>query len=436
MAASLKNNPAAWLAQQWPTDEVGRFAAVEAAFSGGLDSAVLLHLLWRIARTDGRPLSAVHVCHNISPNAQRWAAFCRKVCADYGIPLREESVHVNPAGAGWEAAARRERYACFANGAAAVTALAHHADDQSETLLLALLRGGGLRALSAMPERRVSEDGRILWRPLLPFSRAELAAYAAEHGLAWVEDESNADVRLLRNRLRRDVMPVLADAVPNVNRQFAAALGHLQRDLALLREYAQADAAAVYDGAGRFRVSACLRLPPLRRQEQLCGFARRHGLGLPPTASVERFSEVLAGGAVQARWTLPHGEAAVYGDCLFPVAAGRQAVADACSGYLKAVWKESACGIAPEKAAGAGYWRAARADDRLPLPDGGRKRLSCLLREQRVPPFLRGVWPVWADAADGVCLAAANMPLPSGSGGVLPYFPVLEAWRGSGGEAV
>ena len=172
MENSPTNNPLRQhLAQQWPAPNAGRFA-VEVGFSGGLDSVVLLHLLCSLRNELPLELSAVHVHHGLDAPADQWAEFCRECCARWQVPLRIERVQVQFGKLGLEAAARAERYRCFAQSRADALALAHHADDQAETLLLAALRGGGLRALSAMPALRALNERVSLWRPFLAVPRA------------------------------------------------------------------------------------------------------------------------------------------------------------------------------------------------------------------------------------------------------------------------
>ena len=166
------------------------------AFSGGLDSTVLLHLLAQLARSEALPaLSALHVHHGLQAAADGWPAHCQAVCRSLGIPLRVERVQV-AVGGSIEQAARDARYRAFqANlGEGQVLLTAQHLDDQAETLLFRLLRGAGLRGLAAMPASRPLGGGRLC-RPLLGVSRAELEAYAQAHRLDWVEDPSNQDPR-------------------------------------------------------------------------------------------------------------------------------------------------------------------------------------------------------------------------------------------------
>ncbi|MDO4693286.1 MAG: tRNA lysidine(34) synthetase TilS [Eikenella sp.] len=428
MANSAKNKLAASVAQQWPAAAAGRFS-VEAALSGGLDSVVLLHILHSLRGTLPLELSAVHVHHGLSALADDWVVFCRQLCARWQIPLRVEYVRVASAGLGWEAAARAERYRCFAASPANIVALAHHADDQIETFMLAALRGGGLRALAAMPAQRDLGAEVRLWRPLLAFPRQALEEYAREHRLDWIEDDSNQDTTLLRNWLRLEGLPPWQQRVPHFVRQLPAAIAQLQRDLALLEEYAAADWAAVHDAAGRFHVARWRSLSPLRRERQLYAFARNHRLGTPTAASVADFAATLSAPATQqAEWPLPQGRAVYYGNLLYAADAAVQPIRQLLSGSLTPEWQTAVYGL-PESLIRHGHWRPVSAQDRLPLRGGGHKSVRRLLQERRVPPFLRPLWPVWSDTGNR-CLAVAQLavcPEAAVAGGYVCRIPELAA---------
>lgn len=210
---------------------------IAVALSGGVDSVVLLHLL-----KDRPGVSAVHVHHGLSPNADTWARFCRKLCRQWRVPLTVRKVKVAKSGKGLEAAAREARYAAFRKDRADVITLAHHLDDQAETVLMNLLRGAGLRGASGMaPLARFG--GKILARPLLAVSRQSILAHAREHGLEWIEDESNADRSLTRNFVRRQLGPLIEARFPRWKESLARAARHFSRkdDEArqLMREFLQ-----------------------------------------------------------------------------------------------------------------------------------------------------------------------------------------------------
>jgi tRNA(Ile)-lysidine synthase len=213
---------------------------VRVALSGGVDSVVLLHVLDALGEHAKYSLRAVHVHHGLSPNAGRWADFCGSLCKAWRVPLSVRRVKVTKEGKGLEAAAREARYAVFRKIPCDVLVLAHHMDDQAETVLMNLLRGAGLRGASGMPARSRLGD-RALLRPLLGISRETIVAYAREHGLDWIEDESNADESFTRNFVRRRVGPLLESRFPRWRESLARAAGHFadaELDArALLREF-------------------------------------------------------------------------------------------------------------------------------------------------------------------------------------------------------
>jgi tRNA(Ile)-lysidine synthase len=251
MASSRKAGPdpgglsAACLARHLPPD-----ARLAVAYSGGLDSTVLLHALATLVREErGFRLSALHVHHGLSPRADAWAAHCQSTCDALEVPLHIERVQISLAGEGLEAAARKARYQAFSRSGVDAVALAHHLDDQAETVLLQLERGATLRGMAAMPEARELVPGVLLLRPLLALDRAQLRAYAESRGLAWVEDESNQDQTLTRNRLRHGLMPRLEQALPGMTRGLARAAGQFAEAAGLLDCLARDDALdVVLDG--------------------------------------------------------------------------------------------------------------------------------------------------------------------------------------------
>lgn len=208
------------------------------ALSGGIDSVSLLHFL----KAKG-PVSAIHVHHGLSPNADAWAAFCRQLCKRLGVPLKIKKVKVVKRNRGLEAAAREARYEAFAKVTADCIALAHNLDDQAETVLMNLLRGAGRRGARGMlPKSRFK--GQTFIRPFLDVPRAAIRAYAEEHHLQWIEDESNADESLTRNFIRRRVAPLLDERFPAWKAALARAARHFSRQEAgaedMLRKFLQA----------------------------------------------------------------------------------------------------------------------------------------------------------------------------------------------------
>jgi tRNA(Ile)-lysidine synthase len=184
------------------------------AFSGGMDSHVLLHAAVALRARAPWRVAALHVDHGLQPESGAWARHCASVCAALGVPFQSERVAVRGvAERGLEDAARRARYAALGRllPAGAVLLTAHHLNDQAETVLLQLLRGSGVAGLAAMGAIVPFAHGRLA-RPLLGFERAALADYARAAGLAWVEDASNLDTGPARNYLRAAVWPALVAA--------------------------------------------------------------------------------------------------------------------------------------------------------------------------------------------------------------------------------
>ncbi len=240
------------------------------AYSGGLDSCVLLHLLVQLRSELGFDLRAMHVHHGLSPNADDWVQFCEKTCATLDVPLRIVRVDVAvDKGSGIEAAARHARYQALFEAEADFIVLAHHQDDQAETLLLQLLRGAGVKGLAAMA---AMDRQRRLLRPLLDISRGELLQYATAHGLDWIEDESNLDRRYDRNYLRHEVMPLIQARFKSASKVLARTAGHMAESAVLLDDLAQIDAACTGLSASEIRQRLpldCLRKLALPRARNL-----------------------------------------------------------------------------------------------------------------------------------------------------------------------
>lgn len=216
--------------------------------SGGADSTALLVACAR--RWPGR-VHAYHVHHGLQASADDFEAHCRRLCAGFAVPLavaRVDARHAN--GESPEDAARRARYASFASLARqadagiADIALGHHADDQVETVILALSRGAGLSGLAAMPGS-ARRGGLTYHRPFLQLAGAEIRAWLQGQGIAWVEDPSNGDARYTRNRIRATVLPALEQVFPQFRATFARTASHAAQAQALLVEVAGQDLQAV-----------------------------------------------------------------------------------------------------------------------------------------------------------------------------------------------
>ena len=284
-------------------------ASVCAGLSGGLDSVVLVELLARAAGRRPFRLSAVHVHHGISPNADAWASFCESFCEARAIPISIERVRVERcAREGLEAAARKARYAVFGSRTEDLVALAHHLDDQAETVLLQIVRGTGLKGAAAMPELRALAPRVRIFRPLLDVPRAALEAFARREGLAWVEDESNARHAHGRNFLRHEVAPRLDARFPGWRRSAQRFARHAASADALLQ------ALAVIDGLPASRDEPLRlepRLAPERRANLLREYLALNEVPLPSEARLQEISRQLFEARPEARVRIDHAGVAL-----------------------------------------------------------------------------------------------------------------------------
>lgn len=383
-------------------------ARLVAGLSGGLDSVVLLDVLREAAPERQLRLSAVHVNHGLSPHADRWEAFCRDLCAGWGIPVEVARVTVRR-GDSVEAAARRARHAAFERLGGLTVALGHHRSDQAETVLFNMLRGAGVRGAAGMPELRQLPGGTRLLRPLLAVPRSAILARARLRGLEWVEDESNADPSLTRNFLRLEVMPRLAARLPGCEAALAAAAARFAEAESLLDQLAAGDLSVSLDDSGGVPVAALVSLGEARARNLLRALLRRAGA---PAVTAAWLAEALHqlcqarddGGPVVAvaGWTLRR-----YRGVVHLVAGGHGAP----SGHAlpwrdegSVAWGSGRVWFSPAQGhglacrmIGAGDWwiRARAGGERMRLaPDRPARSLKNLLQEAGVPPWRREGMPL------------------------------------------
>jgi tRNA(Ile)-lysidine synthase len=258
------------------------------AFSGGLDSSVLLYALHACINRLQAEIGAVHVNHGLQAHAAEWEAHCRRVCATLAVRYASLPVDATAApGESPEAAARAARYAALANWLPAGHCLltAQHRDDQAETLLLQLLRGSGVHGLAAMPESSAFGNGSHL-RPLLDYPRSELRTWALATGLPWIEDPSNLDTAFDRNFLRARVLPVLRQRWPAAASSLARSAGHCAEAADLVGQLAELDLQHVHGRhAGTLSVAGLDSLPVARCRNVLRHWIRA-GTGSFPPASI------------------------------------------------------------------------------------------------------------------------------------------------------
>ena len=407
---------------------------VEVGLSGGLDSVVLLHLLHRMREFRHFDLRTVHVNHGLSTNADTWAKFCQDYCRGLNVVLRVCRVNVEKQGKGLEAAARAARYQAFSDGLRKIIVLAHHRNDQIETFMLSAVRGGGLRGMAAMPVWRDLNEEIQIWRPLLAFSRQELAEYAQQWGLSFVEDESNEDSGYLRNWMRNQALPQWQQRIPNFEQQICANVRLLQEDLQLLDELIESEYQRISPN-GIFSISLWRQCTPLLRRRLLWYFLRKQTESLPSYHSIAAFARVLET-ADQAQLNLPEGELVAYRDKLFvcqesefqnlPWCNGREV-----RGRLKDILLENGFVLLP--------FKGGLSEEELERPavlrsvvkgdvihSGQReKSVEKLLQECHIVPFVRKYWPIILSMGNN-CLAVVNLRVGSDVRMEQGYLPVHE----------
>jgi len=283
------------------------------ALSGGADSVALLDILAQLRTSLHFSLSAVHVNHQISPNAADWAGFCARLCAGYDIPFQAVKVDLKrQPGESLEELARDARHRVFAEQQADFIVLAQHLDDQAETLLLQLLRGAGAKGMSAMAELRTQDSGlrTALLRPLLDVPRRAILDYAAVRGLQWVEDESNADIAFDRNYLRHRVMPELEKRFPGYRATFARTSRNLAESAQLSDDLARLDCATAVAN-GNLRVEALRGLSGARARNLLRYWLAESGMPMPPAGRLENLLQQLCSARDDAQIRIALGDTVI-----------------------------------------------------------------------------------------------------------------------------
>lgn len=281
---------------------VERFPRMAVAYSGGLDSTVLLHLAAVFARTHGVQLLALHIHHGISANADDWQQHCRRICARLDIGFDTGNITLNNDNqGGLEEAARLGRYhalgqLCRTHGVKLLLT-AHHRDDQAETMLLQILRGAGVAGMSGMDRANLApallgNPDLLLARPLLAVARSQLAHHAQVQSWSFVDDESNCDMRYARNALRQRIMPALTEFFPGFQERVARAAGHAQSAQRLLVVLAKQDFAACLDGE-YLSVPALRNLDPDRLDNLLRYWLALRGLRMPSAAWLQELRRQL-----------------------------------------------------------------------------------------------------------------------------------------------
>ncbi len=423
-------------------------APIIVALSGGRDSVALLDAMMAIALPRGHALTAVHVHHGLSPNADAWARFCEELCAARGVPLALWMAGVARAPQqSLEATARIARYGALAATAAARgiahVALAHHRADQAETLVLQLLRGAGPRGLAGMPGSTRDRAGITWLRPLLASSRAAIDAYVDALQLRFIDDESNDSPVHRRNAVRQQIMPALARVFPDPERTLARAAGLQAEAARLADDLAALDAGDATD-AGSLDRERLAALPPHRAANTLRWFLRQCGLPAPSAARLESMLMQLRTARADAKVRIVHAGRAlgvhrgrIYVHALPPPAfdvpwCGEAALALP-HGHVT-FDRVVGSGLDEARLAGRPLCIRSRVGGERFALDAGRPRrtLKALLQEAGMPTWLRAGVPlvfcgddlVWVPALG---LAGGFAPPPANVG-------IAMAWHPSGGQ--
>ncbi|WP_350317041.1 tRNA lysidine(34) synthetase TilS [Pectobacterium aroidearum] len=265
------------------------------AYSGGLDSSVLLHLLVVVRQRSGLAIRAAYIHHGLNPLADSWAEHCRQQCERWQVSFASLPVVVEAQNGGIEAAARTARYqalqAHLQEGETLLTA--QHLDDQSETFLLALKRGSGPAGLSAMAAQSTLGQHRLI-RPLLGFSRLQLEAYAQRHQLRWIEDDSNQDERFDRNFLRRQILPRLTQRWPHFSSAVARSAELCAEQEQLLDELLEESLQRLCQPDGALSIDGLVPLSPVRRFALLRRWLAQQGATMPSREQLQRLWDEVA----------------------------------------------------------------------------------------------------------------------------------------------
>lgn len=251
------------------------------AYSGGLDSTVLLFALARIRNALGKDLRVLHIDHQLQSASAQWAERCERTAAGLQIPFSHVRVDVDSKDQGLEAGARAARYDALRRELHESEALltAHHADDQLETVLLALMRGAGPRGLAASPALQRFGPGWLA-RPLLELTRRDLERWAVQEQLTWIVDPSNENISIDRNYLRHEIVPRLRARWPAAAMSVVRSAAHLQESAQLLEELAEIDLRSLERG-GCLEIDRLRRLSSPRRRNVLRQWLRSFGVRAP-----------------------------------------------------------------------------------------------------------------------------------------------------------
>ncbi|MBN0987027.1 tRNA lysidine(34) synthetase TilS [Amphritea pacifica] len=408
--------------------------------SGGLDSVVLLHLAARSVPAE--QLLVVNIDHQLQSQSAQWSDFCGRLAGSLKLSFVSHKVVVDE-GSSLEQAARNARYQLFGQllEPGDCLLLAHHLDDQAETMLFRLLRGAGVRGLAGMPDSRRLGQAE-LYRPLLNITRQELHSWAQAQQLQWIDDPSNNDLSYDRNYLRHKVLPLLQTRWPGFSRRWADTAGYLRDAEQLHRDLAEIDLHSVGSGEG-LECQALLDLSRSRRANLLRFWCLRAGVSIGERqiqsvmqliAAAHDRQPVVQLGAFQVR--------RYQGDIVLqPEQAdidwGNRSLSEesvqTSQGVLQVVRSQAPGGL--KSLTGVTLRNRSDGDRCRPVGRGGSCSLKKLFQEHHIPAWQRSSWPVCVVddeivALPGICICEGWQSEKKGSGFALKWLPTALSARG------
>ncbi len=412
------------------------------AYSGGVDSHVLLHLLATTQHPQLTQIRAVHINHGLNTAAGEWAEHCADVTEKIGVPFSSINVDVKHIEhLGMEAAARKARYKALSKELSPddVLVTAQHQHDQAETLLLQLFRGAGPLGLSAMWPESQSHNMTII-RPLLGVSKQDIIDYAELHQLSWIDDPSNENTDINRNYLRQTVWPVLQERWPSLEKTIARSAMHCQETSLLLAQLAEQDRDLCQSQSEDLSIAAVKRLPVERQRNLLRFMIEVAGYELPSTAILQRIIEDVINAAEDkmpvVRWS--DVEVRRYRDALYVQASTNPESSSTeinFTGPAELVLSEG-CTVKWQLTSGDGLKISVlNGDLTLRYRQGGEKirlrghpqhkSLKQLFQEWSVPPWKRSTIPLFFVGTELVAVVgygyAEHYAAETGEKGWLPY---------------
>lgn len=434
---------------------VGSDTTVQAAYSGGVDSTVLLHLLSRASGLVRFRLIALHVNHGIDSQSNDWEEHCSRFCRDEKIEFRSVALELgNQSAKVSEEVARSARYAWFSSqlDAGEMLVTAHHQNDQAETFLLNLMRGAGVRGLSAIQPLQKFGSGWLI-RPLLTVSREDLIGYARMHGLDFVRDPANRDLSYGRSYLRHAVIPGFAERWPSAVQQIGRSAEFLLQARQLIADLAELDIQNCRStGSGFLSIGFQLGIDKMetlhqhRRINLIRHWIRVHAFPQPGRDALQQFAETVLTRDrefAELRWS--DFRMYRYQNNLYLARAAGSALASAQFAWdlsqpltleqagirlVPKLFEES--GLSPDKLAGEVSVRFRTGGERIRLP--GRKHSSALkklFQQHSVPPWERNMLPlIYCDdelAAVAPWLVSDQFKTESGETGIAIHVESLGA---------